>query len=605
MKVHKLGTTVLIFIFVVFSFQKIDSQETKENKFSEIENNTTQLQNKESINEQPKQEANSSNPTSNAILVPPKETKKEAPWYETVKFGGLIRIRPEAKYNFDFDRFKNDNASFVGAKAQIWIEKEFTEKTKVRITLQDSTLWGAEKGSSTGLDTANDNTRQSVGIREAWVESKDLIGPITLQAGRQILKYGDERLVGALEWTNVGRSFNGFRFKVDKEFFSSHAWAMIVGEQDSDIAGNSTYLGKRNTFQTQYNCPINSPSTTTCALSADISKQQPGDATFTGFYNTFKPSKFLHMDGYYIGLYRKWLPQNNSTILLLTNPETVPRDSRYDQLHTFGFRLTNRTTKEKKSEIPFDFSIEYAIQTGKTGVNVTPGWDSLNTNFSTVDPLTGKTVTKSFYKERQGYDAYAFALDIGYTIGSFRLGAEYDVASGDPNRKDGKVATFSNLFHSNHIFYGEADQVSWVNMIGKSANLTWDGGEFGKLRIAYWIVDKQKMQDGWYDITGNLKDGASTESYTNDRFKNPYLQSEKGALDQRGVGTLGKNLFREIDLVYSLKYKDILWALGASWIFAGDAVRGKLNDNSISPEFRKTNFLPQAQFAYLSMTVQF
>lgn len=69
--------------------------------------------------------------------------------------------------------------------------------------------------------------------------------------------------------------------------------------------------------------------------------------------------------------------------------------------------------------------------------------------------------------------------------------------------------------------------------------------------------------------------------------------------------TLGKNLFREIDLIYSFKYKGILWALGGSWIFAGDAVRRKLNDDSISPEFRKTQFLPQAQFGYLMMTAQF
>lgn len=476
---------------------------------------------------------------------------------------------------------------------------------KARIVLQDSALWGGEKGSLIGIDTANDNTRQSVGIREAWVESKELIGPITLQVGRQILKYGDERLVGALEWNNVGRSFNGFRLKIDKELFSTHAWVMIVGEQDSDVAGNSTNLGKRNSFPIQYNCPPNSFSPSACTLTAELSKQQQGDATFTGFYNTFKSSDLLHIDAYYIGLYKKWFPQNNSTILLLPNPETIPKDSRFDQLHTFGLRLSNRTTPDKKAKIPFDFSVEYAIQNGKNGLNVTPGWDSLNTNVSTVDPLTGKTVTNNIYKEKQSYDAYAFTFDFGYTIGSFRFGGTYDVGSGDPNRKDGKVATFSNLFHSNHGFLGEADQVSWVNMIGKSANLTWDGGKFGKLRIAYWIIDKQKKQDGWYDVTGNLKEGASTESTTNERFKDPYVQSEKGALDQRGVATLGKNLFREIDTTYAFKYKDILWSFGGSWIFAGDAVRRKLNDDSIYLEFRKTNFLPQAQFGYLMMTIQF
>lgn len=590
----------LSFILNVFLFSEIDAQKTRRAKRPKVRNTATQKI-QEPIEVQKQKADTQVVPIETEI----KEPKKDAPWYESVKLGGLIRIRPEARYNYDFDKFKNDNISFVGAKVQIWIEKELTQNMKARIVLQDSALWGGEKGSLIGIDTANDNTRQSVGIREAWVESKELIGPITLQVGRQILKYGDERLVGALEWNNVGRSFNGFRLKIDKELFSTHAWVMIVGEQDSDVAGNSTNLGKRNSFPIQYNCPPNSFSPSACTLTAELSKQQQGDATFTGFYNTFKSSDLLHIDAYYIGLYKKWFPQNNSTILLLPNPETIPKDSRFDQLHTFGLRLSNRTTPDKKAKIPFDFSVEYAIQNGKNGLNVTPGWDSLNTNVSTVDPLTGKTVTNNIYKEKQSYDAYAFTFDFGYTIGSFRFGGTYDVGSGDPNRKDGKVATFSNLFHSNHGFLGEADQVSWVNMIGKSANLTWDGGKFGKLRIAYWIIDKQKKQDGWYDVTGNLKEGASTESTTNERFKDPYVQSEKGALDQRGVATLGKNLFREIDTTYAFKYKDILWSFGGSWIFAGDAVRRKLNDDSIYLEFRKTNFLPQAQFGYLMMTIQF
>ncbi|AXR67341.1 alginate export family protein [Leptospira mayottensis] len=600
MKTYKLRIIQLSFILNVFLFSEIDAQKTRRAKRPKVRNTATQK-----IQEPIEVQKQKADPQVVPIETEIKEPKKDTPWYESVKLGGLIRIRPEARYNYDFDKFKNDNISFVGAKVQIWIEKELTQNMKARIVLQDSALWGGEKGSLIGIDTANDNTRQSVGIREAWVESKELIGPITLQVGRQILKYGDERLVGALEWNNVGRSFNGFRLKIDKELFSTHAWVMIVGEQDSDVAGNSTNLGKRNSFPIQYNCPPNSFSPSACTLTAELSKQQQGDATFTGFYNTFKSSDLLHIDAYYIGLYKKWFPQNNSTILLLPNPETIPKDSRFDQLHTFGLRLSNRTTPDKKAKIPFDFSVEYAIQNGKNGLNVTPGWDSLNTNVSTVDPLTGKTVTNNIYKEKQSYDAYAFTFDFGYTIGSFRFGGTYDVGSGDPNRKDGKVATFSNLFHSNHGFLGEADQVSWVNMIGKSANLTWDGGKFGKLRIAYWIIDKQKKQDGWYDVTGNLKEGASTESTTNERFKDPYVQSEKGALDQRGVATLGKNLFREIDTTYAFKYKDILWSFGGSWIFAGDAVRRKLNDDSIYLEFRKTNFLPQAQFGYLMMTIQF
>lgn len=525
------------------------------------------------------------------------EPKKDPLWSDGLKIGAMLRFRPEMKYNYDFDRSKNDNSEFVGQKIQFWIEKDFNEQIKAKITFQDARVWGAETGSASGLNTANDSTKQSTDIREAWVDVKNLIGPVSLQSGRQILRYGEERLVGGLDWTNVGRSFDGFRFKYDTKELSSHAWVMVIGEQDSDIAGNSSSLGKKNTYQAQYNCPTGSA---TCKLSPNASRRESGDAYFAGFYNTYKPSEILNVDLYYIGLQKKWIPTNNGSILSVSNPDPYPRDSRWDILHTFGMRITNRTQKDRKSTQAWDYSLEYAVQTGSTGKTVRPGWDNGDNSVSVRDPITGTVRSESIYKEKQKYDAFAFALDFGYTISQFRFGVEYDVGSGDPNRKDGSVSTFSNLFHSNHIYYGEADQVSWVNMIGKSANLTWESEEWGKFRIAYWLVDKHKRQDGWYDITGNLKEGASTESISNNHYASGIPATKDGLGDNRGVGLLGTNLFREIDFTYSIKHKSVAWALGLSWIYAGDAVGRKVNDVTVA--YNSSSFLPQAQFAYLMMT---
>ncbi|PJZ71207.1 hypothetical protein CH373_01455 [Leptospira perolatii] len=536
-----------------------------------------------------------------APTTPPPEKKK--PWSEGFTLGATLRFRPEVKINYDFDRNKNDNVEFVGQKIQFWMEKELSENTKARVVLQDTRLWGAEKGSITGLNTANDTTKQSTDIREAWIESKNLIGPIALQAGRQIMRYGDERLVGSLDWTNVGRSFDGFRLKWDEKTFSSHAWVMSLGEKHSDIAGNSSSLGKRNVYPAQFTCTNGSK--TPCTVGPDVQKQELGDAYFTGFYNTFKPSDQFHFDLYYLGVSKQYIPTNNAAALTL--PTTVAgqnRNQRTDNLNTFGIRITNRTQKDKKALTAFDYTFEYAAQTGTTGQYVNPGWDILNTGITKTDPLTGTTYRQSLYREKQVYDAFAFAADLGYTFGQFRLGAEYNIGSGDPNRKDGSVSTFSNLFHTNHSFYGEADQVSWVNMVAKSANISYDAKEMGKLRIAYWVIDKHKRQDGWYDVAGNLKEGASTESIGNNRF-DAGAPSVKGAGDNRGAGFLGNRLFRELDIIYAVKYKDIQWQFGYSWIFAGDSVGRKVNDPTIVAQARTSSFLPQAQFAYLMMTYAF
>ena len=35
--------------------------------------------------------------------------------------------------------------------------------------------------------------------------------PLTLKVGRQILSYGDERLIGAFDWNNFGRTFDAVK----------------------------------------------------------------------------------------------------------------------------------------------------------------------------------------------------------------------------------------------------------------------------------------------------------------------------------------------------------------------------------------------------------
>lgn len=125
MKIYRLGIVQLCFIFIVFSFLEIDAKKAKRVKRPKVRNTATQK-----VQQPIEVQKRKADVEIVQTEVEIKEPKKDFPWYESIKFGGLIRIRPEAKYNYDFDRFKNDNISFVGAKAQIWVEKEFTEKRK-------------------------------------------------------------------------------------------------------------------------------------------------------------------------------------------------------------------------------------------------------------------------------------------------------------------------------------------------------------------------------------------------------------------------------------------------------------------------------------------
>ncbi|MCW7509425.1 hypothetical protein ND813_16420, partial [Leptospira levettii] len=111
----------------------------------------------------PTTEPNGTSPTApspnpSPSIQPIQEPKPSPPptWSDGFSAGALVRFRPEMKYNFDFNRNTNDNVDFTGQKIQFFVQKEFTKDVIAKVTFQDSRLWGAEKGSLTGIATAND-----------------------------------------------------------------------------------------------------------------------------------------------------------------------------------------------------------------------------------------------------------------------------------------------------------------------------------------------------------------------------------------------------------------------------------------------------------------
>nr|WP_243401438.1 hypothetical protein [Leptospira harrisiae] len=178
------------------------------------------------------------------------------------------------------------------------------------------------------------------------------------------------------------------RLKWEQKYLSSHVFVTSVSERHSDIAGNSTSFGIKNQYNTyMVDCPYNG--TKPCTAKLDGQRQELGDSYFTGFYNTLQPSKYFHIDLYYLGLQKEYLRTNHS--LILTTGETGTPESRagrWDILHTYGMRITNKTQSGKKSLQSFDYSFEYVVQIGTTGKSIRPKWDDHRTEVTLFDPLT-------------------------------------------------------------------------------------------------------------------------------------------------------------------------------------------------------------------------
>lgn len=64
------------------------------------------------------------------------------------------------------------------------------------------------------------------------------------------------------------------------------------------------------------------------------------------------------------------------------------------------------------------------------------------------------------------------------SVGLVRIGGEYAQASGDGDRTNATVSTFNNLFHTN-LHYGQADMVSWRNMVGLAWNFKYKQIKWG------------------------------------------------------------------------------------------------------------------------------
>jgi len=129
-----------------------------------------------------------------------------------VKFDAQIRPRAELD---DRDFFKDNDMSTI-TYLRTRFGAMFTSGSDIEAYLQfqDSRYYGQEK--STTVDMKN------VDIHQAYFKIKDLFGlPLDVKAGRMEANYGTQRLVGAVGWSNVGRSFDGgvVTLKLDKTTF--------------------------------------------------------------------------------------------------------------------------------------------------------------------------------------------------------------------------------------------------------------------------------------------------------------------------------------------------------------------------------------------------
>jgi hypothetical protein len=231
-----------------------------------------------------------------------------------LRFSGEYRIRPEEHTAYSFARGADDG--FVLSRLRLNIEVKPTPWFSTFVQAQDAEAGGIQPKHVTS------SMKDVFDLRQAYLEFRSgEKGWFRLRIGRQELRYGQERLIGVSDWTNVTRVFDAVR--------------LVIGTDKAhvDVFSSAVVVDYPTSFDTH-----------------------PGGLTFHGIYGSFSdlvPKASIEP-------YLLW-----KAIPVVTSEEGKLGD---ENLWTYGFRWTGKTPRN------FDYTVEAAKQGGNYSSDQIEAW---------------------------------------------------------------------------------------------------------------------------------------------------------------------------------------------------------------------------------------
>ena len=145
------------------------------------------------------------------------------------KVSAQVRHRFEAS-NRDFNANTAYN-TFNLLRTRLGAEFAPTDDVTGFIQLQDSRWFGQE------TSTLLDGDANAFDLHQGYLKIHDLFkAPLDVKLGRMEVNYGEQRLVGAVAWHNIGRAFDGVIFNLHGKRFSVDLFDMVI--TDSLMVGD-------------------------------------------------------------------------------------------------------------------------------------------------------------------------------------------------------------------------------------------------------------------------------------------------------------------------------------------------------------------------------
>lgn len=395
----------------------------------------------------------------------------------TIDVGGEIRIRYENRENVQLNNNTSDNVHGTTQRTRVNVNAKVSDEISAFIQLQNVRTWGSNSSANTTTtDTAfsdgTTNNGTTTDTHQAYLQVNKVFGtPLSVRLGRQELSYGNERLVGALNWSQIGRSFDAAKVMYKSSDIDVDVWASKLNERttQTDIVSETA-----------------------------ARKGSDNDMDFYGIWATYKGIKDNTIDLYALvlrdggaGVFANTATPNVNAGAALINginygdPDgdgTVAGANKEGAalLYTLGARL-------KGAVGSFDYEAELDYQTG--------------------DTFNGTDV-----------DAMAYAVTLGYTLPvdmSPRISVEYVNADGDDNSTDGDVETFNQLFPTGHKHLGYADLVGYQNVEAWRLGASIKPTKALFVSVDYWNFQLNEDKDAWYRANGSRVIAPVTAGSTN------------------------------------------------------------------------------------------
>lgn len=159
-------------------------------------------------------------------------------------FGGQYFARGEVRDNADFSAAAGDHSLGIDHRARLSVRASAFERVGVLLELQDVRGWGSERNTVT--------TEPFTGLHQGFVDVRVMNG-LDVRVGRQELSYGEDRLIGNLDWAQSARAFDGVFVRAKPgETFTIDAFAMMLRAPSWQTAAGARFHNSGQFFYGAY-----------------------------------------------------------------------------------------------------------------------------------------------------------------------------------------------------------------------------------------------------------------------------------------------------------------------------------------------------------------